>query len=177
VLFWYVGGTLAVTRYSFRDDRMDVRLLIVGALLPGLIDAPVGVLWFESFRAVQLFGHSLVFAALVMTVIVVRTRRGRPRKRWMPLAIGMLVHLILDGMWAHPETLFWPFLGFRFSPGGFDTIGALVVGTLSDWKAWAREGAGVVYLTYLIRAGDLTSATGWSRFRATGRIDVAIDRR
>ena len=32
MLFWHVGATIAIARYTFRDDRMDLRMLALGAL-------------------------------------------------------------------------------------------------------------------------------------------------
>ena len=34
MLFWHLGATVALVRYSFRDDRMDLRFLMLGAVLP-----------------------------------------------------------------------------------------------------------------------------------------------
>ena len=177
MLFWHVGGTTSIIRYSFRDDRMDVRLLLLGAVLPDLVDTPVGLVWFGTFGSLRLFAHTLVLAALLMVAVVVRTRRGRPRKRWMPLAVGVLTHLVLDAMWSDPETLLWPFLGLDFTPAGFGTARTLVASILGDWRVWALEAVGAAYLGYLAVRGGLTEPEGWRRFLATGRIPVAIDRR
>ena len=43
MLFWHVGGTIALVRYTVRDERMDLRFLILGAVLPDLIDTPIGL--------------------------------------------------------------------------------------------------------------------------------------
>jgi membrane-bound metal-dependent hydrolase YbcI (DUF457 family) len=177
VLFWHVGGTVAAIRYAFRDDRMDLRLLVVGAVLPDLVDTPVGMVFFGTFESVRLAAHSLLFGALVMAAVVMATRRGRPRKRWMPLAVGVLMHLFLDAMWADPETLWWPFLGWSFSPSGFGSLGALAEAVVGDWRVWVGEAAGIVYLGYLARRGNLASAAARARFLSTGRIDVPIERR
>jgi inner membrane protein len=32
----------------------------------------------------------------------------------LTLAVGTLMHLILDQMWSAPNTLFWPLLGLEF---------------------------------------------------------------
>ena len=177
MLFWHVGGTLAITRYSFRDDRMDVRLLVVGSVLADLIDTPIGLFWYGAFGSVRLVAHSLLFGALLMVIVVARTRRGRPRKRWMPLAIGVLIHMFLDAMWADPETLFWPFLGVDFTGAGVESAGALVTAILADWRVWALEATGLAYLTYLAVAGNMIRGAGWRRFARTGRIELPIDGR
>lgn len=175
MIFWHVGATTALTRYAFRDDRMDLRFLALGAVLPDLIDTPIGLLAFGRFGAVRLWSHTLLAAGVVMTLVVLSTRRGRPRKRWMPLAIGMLMHLFLDAMWQDPETLWWPFLGWDFSPAAATTAGAYVTGVLGDWRVWALEAVGLAYLVGLGRRARLGDPGARDRFRTTGTVDVPID--
>jgi membrane-bound metal-dependent hydrolase YbcI (DUF457 family) len=177
MLFWHTGGTIAITRYAFRDDRMDLRFLVLGALLPDLIDTPIGLAFYGSLGSVRLVAHSLLAAGSVMTIVVLRTRRGRPRKRWMPLAIGMLLHLFLDAMWSDPETLWWPFLGLELTSAGPATAGGYLTSILTDWRVWALEAAGLVYLAVLSRRAHLERPEARSRLLATGAVDVPIERR
>ena len=123
MLFWHIGGTIALIRYAFRDERMDLRFLVLGAVVADLVDTPIGLVGYESLGAVRLGSHSLLVASLVMVAVVVLTRRGRPRRRWMALAVGMLAHLVLDAMWADQETFLWPFLGWEFTRPGRPTVG------------------------------------------------------
>ncbi len=175
MLFWHVGATIAIARYSFRDDRMDLRMLVLGALLPDLIDTPLGLLFFDRLGGVRLVTHGLILAAVVMTAVVLSTRRGRPRKMWMPLAIGLLFHVLLDAMWLDPETLWWPLLGWEFSPAGPATAAAYVESVLTDWRVWAGEAVGGIYLAYLWVAAGLSEKQKRETLVRTGRIDVPID--
>lgn len=175
MISWHVGATTALTRYAFRDDRMDLRFLALGAMLPDFIDSPVGLVWFQSLESVRLIAHSLLAAGGMMTIVVLATRRGRPRKRWMPVAIGMLMHLLLDAMWNDPETLWWPFLGWGFSPSGAASVGAYVTGVLTDWRVWALEAVGLIYLLVLARRARLDTESGRRRLLTTGTVDVPID--
>lgn len=177
MLFWHVGGTVAAIRYAFRDDRMDLRFLLLGAVIPDLVDTPIGLLWFDTFGSVRLVAHSILFGSLVMAVVVLNTRRGRPRKKWMPLAIGILMHLVLDAMWIDPETLWWPLFGGDFTSAGAASAGDLIRAVLMDWRVWALEGVGVVYLSYLAKHGNLRSIEERKKFWSTGRIAVPIERR
>ena len=174
MLLWHLGATIALTRYAFRDERMDLRFLMLGAVLPDLIDTPLGLIFYEALQSVRLFSHSLVLAGLLMTWIVLATRRGRPRKRWMPIAIGVLIHLFLDAMWADPETLWWPVLGLEFSPAAAMTAGDLVTDTISNLWVWLGEAAGLVYLVVLARRSDLGAAEARREFFSTGRVSAAI---
>ncbi len=175
MLFWHAGATIAIARYSFRDDRMDLRMLLLGALLPDLIDTPVGLTFFGTFGGVRLFTHGLILASIVMVTVVLLTRRGRPRKMWMPLAIGLLFHILLDAMWLDPETLWWPLLGSGFTAAGPETASSYISSVLTDWKVWLAEATGLVYLAYLWSAARLSDATNRSELLRTGRIDAPID--
>lgn len=174
MLFWHVGATTAITRYSFRDEKMDLRFLMLGAIVPDLIDTPIGLAMFGTFESVRLAGHSLLFAALVMTWIVLATRRGRPRKKWMPIAIGILIHLFLDTMWADPETLWWPILGGSFTPDGAASVGEYVTAVLKDPWVWLGEGVGVAYLAVLANRAGFADGGSRRRFFGTGQINVPI---
>lgn len=176
VILWHIGGTIAIIRYSFRDERMDLRFLILGAVLPDVIDKPIGLIFYDSLGSTRLVAHSILFASILMVAVLLTTRRGRPRKRWMPLAVGVLVHLVLDFMWGSPETLWWPFLGWEFSQGDALTGGSYVGGVFSDWERWGLEAVGAAYLAYLWVQGGLSQPDRRREFVTTGRIDVSIGR-
>ena len=174
MLFWHVGATILLARYTFRDERMDMRTLVLGAVIADLIDTPVGLAAFSTTGSILLVGHSLLLAAIVMTVVVLATRRGRPRRRWMAIPVAMLIHLLLDGMWSHPESLLWPFFGFDFAPSGFTTAGAYVEAILTDPWRWAGEAVGLAYLVYLWRAAGLSDRGARAELARTGIIGVPI---
>lgn len=176
MLFWHLGATVAIIRYAFRDDRMDLRFLLVGAVLADVVDTPIGLIGYDSLGAVRLAAHSLSFAGVVMVAVLLSTRRGRPRKKWMPLAVGLFMHLFLDAMWSDPETLWWPFLGLDFSSATGGDAGGYIGGILSDWKVWALEGVGLIYMAVLARRGHLLKREARRDFYATGRINVPIER-
>lgn len=177
MLFWHTGGTVAIIRYAFRDDRMDLRFLVLGAVAADLIDTPIGLLFYDRLQAVRLVGHTFVIAAVALAIVLLATRRGRPRKRWMPVAVGLLVHLALDAMWADPETLWWPFLGWDFTPAGPATAAGYVESILSDWRVWAMEAVGLAYLVHLWRRGNLGEPSNRRDFLRTGVVNAPIERR
>ena len=174
MLLWHVAGTVAIARYAFRDERMDLRFLMLGAVLPDLIDTPIGLLFFGRFGGVRLAAHSLLAASILMASIVLATRRGRPRKKWMGLAIGMLIHMFLDAMWASPETLWWPLFGFEFSPSGATDVAQYMSEVLANGLVWLGEAVGLIYLLVLARRARLKTADARALFLATGRVDVPI---
>jgi len=175
MLLWHAGATVAIARYTFRDDRMDLRMLLLGALIPDIVDTPIGLLFYGRLHSVRLFTHGLLLAAAVMVIVVMSTRRGRPRKTWMPLAIGLLLHVLLDAMWLDPETLWWPLFGWSFSPTGIDTVSGYIGSVLGDWRVWLGEIVGLVYLAYLWAAAGLSDPRKRAELWRTGRVDAPID--
>ena len=176
MFFWHAGASVAFTRYAFRDPKMDLRFLVLGAILSDLIDTPIGFALWSSVENVRLFAHSLLFAAIVMVVVLLITRRGRPRKRWMPLAVGILLHLVLDAMWRQPETLWWPFQGWEFTSTGFATVSEYLAWLLTNPTTWLLEAAGLTYLLYLAYRSNLTDAAARETLIKTGRVQAPIGR-
>lgn len=176
MILWHTGATVAFTRYAFRDPNMDLRYLVLGAILPDLIDTPVGFAFWPAFENVRLIAHSLLFAATVMVLVLLLTRRGRPRKRWMPLAIGILLHLVFDAMWRQPETLWWPLLGWRFTSTGLATVGDYLEWLFTDPRTWILEGVGLLYLILLAYRSGLARPEERELLFKTGRVQAPIGR-
>jgi membrane-bound metal-dependent hydrolase YbcI (DUF457 family) len=129
LLFGHVGITLgaaAVLAGSVNRQRekkswfaslskyLDIRLLLVGSLLPDIIDKPVGQYLFrDTFDNGRIFAHTLLFLIVISAVGLFIFKKQR--RAWMlALAAGTFTHLLLDEMWQTPATLFWPWLGFSF---------------------------------------------------------------
>jgi inner membrane protein len=177
MLLWHVGATIAFVRYAFRDQRMDLRFLALGALLPEVIDTPIGILGWSSLQTVRLWSHGIVFATSAMVVVLIATRRGPVRKRWMLLAVGIMLHLLLDAMWNEPVTLWWPFLGSEFTRTGFSTFGAYALDALTNPVMWAGEVLGLVYLVALWKKSNLSDPDARRVLLTTGTVSAGIDRR
>jgi inner membrane protein len=95
-------------------DRVDIRILLIGSLLPDIIDKPIGRFFFkDTFNNGRIFSHTLLFlVVLIVGGLILYLAR---RKNWLlVLAFGTFTHLILDGMWKEPRTLLWPLYGFSF---------------------------------------------------------------
>ena len=94
--------------------RLDIRLLLVGAFLPDLIDKPLGQIFLsETISNGRIFSHTLLFILVIGLGGFYLYRRLH--KVWLlVLVAGSFMHLILDEMWRIPQTLFWPFQGLSF---------------------------------------------------------------
>jgi hypothetical protein len=103
VILWPVGVALGLVWLVFRDPAFDYRVVVVGALLPDVVDAPFG-----GAR----LAHTLLGSVTVLVVVMLATRgRRHLRRSLLALPIGMFAHLVADGMWARTTTFWWPFFG------------------------------------------------------------------
>jgi hypothetical protein len=110
--FHFVTGLLL--GLVFTDLLEDGRWLIpcgIGAVLPDLIDKPVGyiLLWGYLEYGRILFHTFLAFALVLAAGIILRRYRGTPVL--IALAAGILSHHIFDSMWNETANWFFPFLG------------------------------------------------------------------
>ncbi|MFQ5948282.1 MAG: metal-dependent hydrolase [Acidimicrobiia bacterium] len=172
MILWHIGVTILVVRYVFRDPKMDLRMLALGSLLPDLVDKPIGSVFFNDvFRSGRIFGHTLVFSGAVMVAVVLMTRRGTwARQGFMALAVGSLVHLLIDPAWSQAETFWWPLFGFDFPEMSNSSLGALLSDTLTDPLTWTVEALGLAYLVYLWRRAGLSDSGRRREFLKDGRI-------
>ncbi len=106
MFFWFIGTAVVAVWFVFRDPAFDYRLLVVGAVLPGALDAVLG--------GARVF-HSVTVAVGVLAVLMLATPGRKPiRKMLLGLPVGMLLHLVFDGAWTNTQVFWWPFFGFGF---------------------------------------------------------------
>ena len=103
MVLWFVGMSFLASWLVFRDPALDHRLIVVGALLPDVVDGPTG----DAGVA-----HTLLASAVLLGAVVLATRgRRRLRRTLVALPIGTFLHLFLDGIWSNREVFLWPFAG------------------------------------------------------------------
>jgi inner membrane protein len=128
---------------------LDIRILMVGALLPDIIDKPVGQYIFrDTFGNGRIFSHTLLFL-LILTAVGIILYRSR-RHTWMlALAAGTFMHLVLDEMWGMPATLFWPFMGLDFGKAEISNyLSNIFQALFTDPKSYIPEIAGLAILLW-----------------------------
>jgi membrane-bound metal-dependent hydrolase YbcI (DUF457 family) len=93
---------------------VDIRLLLLGALLPDIIDKPVGQLFFrETFSNGRIFLHTLLFLSLIILIGIYLFRKNS--RTWLlVMSAGVFTHLIFDQIWLSPKTMLWPLYGLAF---------------------------------------------------------------
>ena len=137
MFFWFIGTAVLSVWFVFRDPAFDYRTLVIGALLPDIIDGIWG-----GARAF----HSVTASVAVLVVVMLSTIGRRPiRKRLLAIPIGMFLHLIYDGAFNNTKVFWWPFSGLSFSGDrlpvvdrGMLNIGFEIVGLLLCAFAWKK---------------------------------------
>jgi hypothetical protein len=174
----HVGLTAALGELlSMRQSklRIDYRLLILGSLLPDIIDKPLAVLFGIEGRSVA---HTLLFNATLTMLLMLPLLapqiypKALARRLSNPLPIlslGLWTHLLFDRIWEQPRVLLWPIEGVAFQPGVFDLL-ELLMGVLEPF-ALMGEIAGSAVLLFLVRRYRLHRWANLARFIRTGRVD------
>ncbi len=106
VFLWFVGTSVLAVWSVFRDPRFDYRFLIVGVLLPDVIDGIWGGA--RGFHSVTM-SVVVLFAVMLLTI-----GRRAIRKKLLAIPIGMFIHLIVDGAFDNTKVFWWPFTGLSF---------------------------------------------------------------
>ena len=91
MFFWFIGTAVVTVWFVFRDPMFDYRLLIVGSVLPAVVDA-----FFGGARVL----HSLTFSVVLLVVLMLATPARSPiRRTLLGLPVGTLLHLVFTGAW------------------------------------------------------------------------------
>ena len=95
--------------------RLDYRFLLIGSLLPDLIDKPIGdIFFYKNLQNGRIFGHTLCLTVFLAVLGIYVYKRWK--KSWfLALSFGSAIHLILDEMWLNSRTLLWPMYGWSFA--------------------------------------------------------------
>lgn len=105
MLLWFVGTSVAAVWFVFRDPQFSFRLVVVGALIPDVVDGIGG-------GAGPL--HSVVTVIALLAVVMLITTGRRPvRKPLLAVIIGLFMHLVFDGAFANTSMFWWPLGGFE----------------------------------------------------------------
>ena len=106
MFLWFAGVSLVFVWFVFQSPALDYRLVMLGSILP------LSEVIFGGPRVL----HTLLFSVALLMVVMLATQNKRLlRRRWISLPIGVMLHLVLDGVWAQAEVFWWPFFGPTFS--------------------------------------------------------------
>ena len=149
---------------------IDYRLVLLGALLPDIIDKPLA-LWIlpDVFTSTRALAHTALFNTAFLLA------GGALLARWgtsavLVLALASTGHLVLDSMWSLTEVLWWPYHGWGFPEGMASGVGL--------WQRWLEalkepgkflsEAAGGVVLGVMSLV--CWRRKGWARLLRSGKL-------
>jgi hypothetical protein len=159
MFLWFAGMSFLIVWLVFRDPAFDYRLVMIGALLPDVLDGLTGGRW---------VAHTLLCSVVAMFGVMLFTRgHRRLRRHLIALPIGMLLHLVLDGMWTDRDTFWWPFFGTTVPDLPLPSVERGVTNVV-------LEAVGAIVLVWAWRRFDLGDAENRRRFVHTGRLSRAL---
>lgn len=163
MLFWFIGAGVVAVWNVFHDPSFDHRLLIVGLLLPDLVDGPLG-----GARIL----HSITASVVLMVVLVLATIGRRPlRKRALAVPIGTFLHLVLDGAFNDTRVFWWPFTGVSLPTRGLPSFDRPVGVTV------LLEVLGIALLVWFWKRFSLADPLNRKRLLETGTLPGERDQR
>lgn len=161
MFLWFAGLSFVAVWAVFRSPGVDYRVVMAGSLLPLL----------EALAGRPLLLHTLVGAVGVLALVMAATQRRRlVRRQWLGIPIGLLCHLVLDGVWVDRDLFWWPAFGTSFADRPLPEVRR---GVLSLFM----EIAGAVAIGAMVRRFRLREPERRAEFLRTGRLgrDLAGD--
>ena len=128
LLFGHLGITLGIffglgIFLPRLKTLINPRYLAIGAILPDLIDKPIGeVIFASTFSSGRIIGHTLLFSLLLFLIGLYMYGKRRDI-RVLSLTSGAFLHLFEDQMGSDPQTFLWPLFGWSFPRDSRDYIG------------------------------------------------------
>lgn len=155
MFFWFIGTVVVAVWFVFRDPAFDYRLLLVGAVLPAVVDA-----FFGGARVL----HSVTFSVVLLVVLMLATPGRKPiRKMLLGLPVGTLLHLVFTGAWTNTKVFWWPFGGFGFGDARHPVAER-------GWWNVPMELVGLGLCWWIVDRAGLRSAERRALFRRTGQL-------
>lgn len=155
MFFWFIGTAVVTIWFVFGDPAFDYRLLVVGSILPAIVDGALG-----GARVL----HSLTFSVVLLGALMLATPGRKPiRRMLLGLPLGTLLHLVFTGAWTDAHVFWWPFLGWDFGDARHPI----------DARGWWNvplEVIGVVLCWWVVRRAELASPDRRDWFFRTGQL-------
>ncbi len=143
--------------------NIDSRLIILGALLPDIMDKSIGDVLFNTGRSIF---HTLFF--IILLYLFVRFVKS---KTISPILIGTCFHIIFDRVFLDFKTFLWPFFGLSFSEAEVTLIGYMEI-ILNNSYVQVTEIIGLIFILIFINKKDLYNAEKIGNYFRKGKMGV-----
>jgi len=157
-----------INRLRHRLGPIDYRLILIGSLLPDILDKPSWLITFgDIFPSGRAYGHTLLFSMVLFFcgLLLIRYKKSG----LLIISLSSIIHLILDRMWHNPVTLWWPLLGAIQRADATGWISDIIRALFSDPGTYIPE---VIGLTIILLMGyRLRGRKKGINFIRTGVID------
>jgi inner membrane protein len=149
---------------------IDYRFILLGSLLPDIIDKPVWLFTSSSVRwDGRGYSHTFLFSFVLLVIGLVLAAR-RKKAQLLTISVESFFHLIFDQMWLNPIALWWPLLGTIPREQIPNYLALLWEQFLSDPYTYVSESLGLIILVYIsIR---IITKKRVRYFLKTGHIDI-----
>jgi membrane-bound metal-dependent hydrolase YbcI (DUF457 family) len=167
-IFGHLGITLGIFHLARKIPGttipIDMKMVALGAMLPDLIDKPLGeIILAGSVANGRIIGHTLLLF-FVIAIAGAYIWRKRQNLSLIIVSAAAFLHLLEDRMWETPQTFFWPLLGWEFpdrysGTGGIGYFMEMFLRsyTPSSGSVFIAEVAGMAILAVMIyRSRDRT---------------------
>ena len=163
----FAGALLGLVVWHLFNDRRAIPPCIAGAILPDLIDKPLGMLLPVFFEGGRTLFHSLIAVGIVLLCLLIffRSRFLIPGGG---MVCGILLHQIMDEMWNLPVNWFYPLFGPFQGPVIPDYIGTYFWFEITNPSEWMFMIGSVVILLMSYRDITLISGISIPNRRRTG---------
>jgi membrane-bound metal-dependent hydrolase YbcI (DUF457 family) len=153
-------------------DRRWLLPCAVGAVLPDLIDKPVGFIIFGGvIDNGRIWCHSLLVAAIVLLAgLLVWKVKKTPVL--VAAAIGILSHQLLDLMWRQPSTWYYPLAGPFERTMLHGNLFTLLMGEVSNPTEWILAALIAIIIMFLVNPRRITAMIHNNPHRVQGILET-----
>lgn len=151
MFLWFCAVSFALVMIVFDSPALDYRLVMLGSVLP----------WLDYLWGPPWVMHSVFFPVAAMSAVMMfGWGRRLVQRRWLGLAIGLFMHLVLAGTWTSADLFWWPAFGWsvdgvrpQVPPFALALILELLGAGVAVWL-WRRLGLSMMHRrSELVRSG------------------------
>jgi membrane-bound metal-dependent hydrolase YbcI (DUF457 family) len=176
LLFGHIGLSLLIVFLLLLALKIgvDYRFVIVGSMLPDIIDKPLGeYILKDFFNNGRIVSHTLVFIAILGILALLVAKKYQ---FWGigVLTLGAFLHQIEDQMWNAPASWFWPTFGWEFPKHQMDNyVLYLLDNLMKSPEVYVPELIGAIIVAAFILRFRLYRPENARAFIISGRLPVS----